>query len=269
MLATEPSRKQRRPPPCSAAHAPDRPPHRRNASGLCQPTANCRPSRPSRSRATISRVGPTLAAARARLVLHMLERGARDLSDAALHMRASAARPSRRDRRPISRLAGGSTLDGSQNPPSRRLPSRPGADRQGRRLHPRFRGRAAPLAGRAAQQGAAGARRRRLPALDRLCGQRGLDRAPDLKPEDRAGADAALRDWGERSAAAYWECYRETLGDSRCGRPTRNRPSSCSISSCWKRRFTKSNTNSPTARPGRTFRWTRPCASSQRGVHRA
>ncbi len=62
---------------------------------------------------------------------------------------------------------------GGEDPPSRRLPSRPDADRQGRRLHHRLRGRAAPQPGGAAAQGAGGARRRRPDPLDRLFGHRG------------------------------------------------------------------------------------------------
>ena len=58
----------------------------------------------------------------------------------------------------------------AQHPPPRRFPSRPDADRQGRYLHHRFRGRAAPAARRAAAQGAGGARRRRPDPFDRLFG---------------------------------------------------------------------------------------------------
>jgi maltose alpha-D-glucosyltransferase / alpha-amylase len=42
-----------------------------------------------------------------------------------------------------------------------------------------------------------------------------LERAPDLTPEARASLAGPVRDWGERLSSAYWECYREALGDSR------------------------------------------------------
>jgi maltose alpha-D-glucosyltransferase/alpha-amylase len=41
-----------------------------------------------------------------------------------------------------------------------------------------------------------------------------LDRAPDLGAEERAALTDRLRNWAGRLAAAYWESYRETLGDS-------------------------------------------------------
>ena len=41
-----------------------------------------------------------------------------------------------------------------------------------------------------------------------------IDRAPDLKPEDRPPLETRLRGFIERLGAAYWESYRETLGNS-------------------------------------------------------
>jgi maltose alpha-D-glucosyltransferase/alpha-amylase len=41
-----------------------------------------------------------------------------------------------------------------------------------------------------------------------------VDREPDLKPEERATVEQRLRAWAERLSAAYWESYRNTLGDS-------------------------------------------------------
>ena len=41
-----------------------------------------------------------------------------------------------------------------------------------------------------------------------------VDREPDLKPEERATVEKRLRAWAERLSAAYWESYRESLGDS-------------------------------------------------------
>jgi predicted trehalose synthase len=42
-----------------------------------------------------------------------------------------------------------------------------------------------------------------------------LGRAPDLTPEARASLAGPVRAWAERLSIAYWECYREALGDSR------------------------------------------------------
>ncbi len=42
-----------------------------------------------------------------------------------------------------------------------------------------------------------------------------LDRAPDLKPEDRSVVEQRLRAWAERLSAAYWDSYREALGANR------------------------------------------------------
>jgi maltose alpha-D-glucosyltransferase/alpha-amylase len=39
-------------------------------------------------------------------------------------------------------------------------------------------------------------------------------RAPNLNPEDRAMLAQRIRAWGERLTAAYWETYRETLGEA-------------------------------------------------------
>jgi maltose alpha-D-glucosyltransferase/alpha-amylase len=41
-----------------------------------------------------------------------------------------------------------------------------------------------------------------------------LARAPNLNPEDRATLAHRVRAWGERLTAAYWDSYRETLGDA-------------------------------------------------------
>ena len=40
-----------------------------------------------------------------------------------------------------------------------------------------------------------------------------IDRAGDLNPEERAALTQRLRGWTDRIGAAYWESYRETLGD--------------------------------------------------------
>ena len=41
-----------------------------------------------------------------------------------------------------------------------------------------------------------------------------ISRAPNLNPEDRATLTQRIRDWGDRLMEAYWECYRETLGEA-------------------------------------------------------
>ena len=66
-------------------------------------------------------------------------------------------------------------------------------------------------------------RRRKAPAARDVAGflrsidyamSAAIDRAPNLSPEDRAVITQRMRDWGERLAAAYWDSYRETLGDA-------------------------------------------------------
>jgi maltose alpha-D-glucosyltransferase/alpha-amylase len=42
-----------------------------------------------------------------------------------------------------------------------------------------------------------------------------INRAPNVNPEDLATLTRRIRDWGDRLMAAYWECYRETLGEVR------------------------------------------------------
>jgi maltose alpha-D-glucosyltransferase/alpha-amylase len=42
-----------------------------------------------------------------------------------------------------------------------------------------------------------------------------ISRAPNLNPEDRATLTQRIRAWGDRLMAAYWESYRETLGEAR------------------------------------------------------
>ena len=41
-----------------------------------------------------------------------------------------------------------------------------------------------------------------------------IDRAPDLTSEERAALIVRLRGWADQLSGAYWESYRETLGDS-------------------------------------------------------
>jgi maltose alpha-D-glucosyltransferase/alpha-amylase len=65
-------------------------------------------------------------------------------------------------------------------------------------------------------------RRKEPPARDVAGFLRSIDyatssaiyRAPNLNPEDRATLTHRIRDWGDRLMAAYWESYRETLGEA-------------------------------------------------------
>src|SRR5262249_28813760 len=41
-----------------------------------------------------------------------------------------------------------------------------------------------------------------------------IEREPDLKPEDRVTVEARLRAWADTLGKAYWDSYREALGDS-------------------------------------------------------
>jgi maltose alpha-D-glucosyltransferase/alpha-amylase len=41
-----------------------------------------------------------------------------------------------------------------------------------------------------------------------------IDREPNLNPEERAGVTQHIRVWGERLTTAYWESYRETIGET-------------------------------------------------------
>jgi len=41
-----------------------------------------------------------------------------------------------------------------------------------------------------------------------------LGRETDIKPEERAPQAAQVRGWGDRMTAAYWEAYREAMGDA-------------------------------------------------------
>jgi len=64
-------------------------------------------------------------------------------------------------------------------------------------------------------------RRRKAPAARDVAGflrsidyavSAALDRAPNLKPEEREPLAAQARSWGELLGAAYWETYREMIG---------------------------------------------------------
>ncbi len=66
-------------------------------------------------------------------------------------------------------------------------------------------------------------RRRKAPAARDVAGflrsidyavSAALDRATDLKPEERNALTPQVRQWAEKLSAAYWESYRETIGTS-------------------------------------------------------
>ena len=107
------------------------------------------------------------------------------------------------------------TVEAHQNPPSRRFSSRPNADRQGRRLHHRFRGRAAAQHRRAPTQGAGCPRRRRADPLDRLFGDGGARARARIGSrrgrQDRARARSLAR---ARRSRPFSTAYRQALGDT-------------------------------------------------------
>jgi maltose alpha-D-glucosyltransferase/alpha-amylase len=66
-------------------------------------------------------------------------------------------------------------------------------------------------------------RRRKAPAARDVAGflrsidyavSAALDRATDLKPEERNALAPQVRQWAEKLSAAYWDTYRETIGTS-------------------------------------------------------
>ena len=101
------------------------------------------------------------------------------------------------------------------------------------------------------QQGARRARRRRLPALDRLCRQRRARARAELEARRaRARSRSKCATWSERLGAAYWDAYRETIGGIALWPADEVRQRAFSTCSFWKRRSMKSNTSSAIARPG-------------------
>ena len=203
-------------------------------------------------RRALDRRGP---ATRAERVFDELGRGADRLTEADRPLVDSCSRSARRCRTDSAALLP-PTSTAMQDPPPRRLPSRPDADRQGRRLHHRFRRRAAAHARGAPAQGARGARRRRPDPLDRLFGDRRAASARSKSAPDEHGKLArALADWRDRGRGAFLAAYRETLTDrAAVARRSGSLPTACSISSCWRRRSTRSSTNWRIGRTGCTCR---------------
>ena len=109
--------------------------------------------------------------------------------------------------------------------------------------HPRLRGRAGPLARRAARQGAGRARRRRAASArstirpPRRCSTRSASRPRSATSSFRSWRSGARRPPRSSGPPAGRRPTR------RCGPPIPPRRRTCSISSCSKRRSTKWNTN--------------------------
>ena len=188
LAAKRTSRRKRGAGPLSALHVADRTTRRRDAPGAGRQRRIRRfhaGTDPARGRAALDRGCQRARRTRLRHLEATARRRSREsdrpLVDQLLAQRASLARSPRR--------AASAGYRRPEHPPPWRFPSRPDADRQGRHLHHRFRGRAPPPAGRAPAQGAGGARRRRPDPLDRLFGHR------------RAGARAQ---GGARRARQAW-----------------------------------------------------------------
>ena len=133
----------------------------------------------------------------------------------------------------------------------RRLPSGPGAGRAGRRHDHRLRGRAVAPARGAAGQDLAAARRRRHAALVRL---RRIGRARPLCSPHRRRAAPRRRGRAPPGATgpAATSSQLRGCGDGHAelSRTTRRRAAGCSISSCCRRRSTRSPTRRPTGPTG-------------------
>ena len=95
-------------------------------------------------------------------------------------------------------------------------------------------------------------RRRKAPAARDVAGLiRSIDysttaalfNAVNLTPEERNILDPKLEIWREKAAEEFWTACRAGRPIRRCGRPMPPRRRTCSISSCSKRRSTKSNTS--------------------------
>ena len=197
----------------------------------------------SRSAPRTSRPGPNGWSSAASHTFDLLadKRDDLDEADQALADRMLAARAD--DRRPHPRARCRATDQRGEGPPSRRLPSRPGADRQGRRVHPRLRGRAGPLARRAAAKAPAA---RDVAGLIRSIDYSttaALFNATNLTPEERHILKPKLEIWREKAAEEFWSVCRAGHRSGAVAVRSGARRRTCSISSCSKKRFTKSNTN--------------------------
>ena len=124
-------------------------------------------------------------------------------------------------------------------------------------------------------------RRRKAPAARDIAGLiRSIDYSATAALDARAevgarraaaGSPRALDDWRERAVGRVpGRLSRSHDRHPLCGPTIRRRPSGCSISSCWKRRSTRSATNWRTGRTGCACRWPARCAScraTKRGAH--
>ena len=97
---------------------------------------------------------------------------------------------------------------------ARRLQSRTGADRQGRRVLHRLRRRCPPATRGAPAQGARGPRRRQHDLVDRGLEPCRARPRPYLAPDDHGRLGKALTEWVERATAAFMGAYREAMTNS-------------------------------------------------------
>ena len=241
LLAAEArSRAMSRPPTCGGCA--DRPARRGDAARARQPRRHCRIRARSRLPSHDVSAGREQFLQRARACSIELARRRAELRPTTANW-CEMLIDRARDRSPTDAANCCPTRRRHEDPPSRRFPSRPDADREGRRVHHRFRRRAAPQPGRAP---------RKAPAARDVAGlirsidystTAALERALKSAPDDTARSPRARR---------LARCCRRRIPD-RLPRSTDRRrgygprspqePSGCSISSCWRRRFTRSNTS--------------------------
>ncbi|MEI9805803.1 MAG: hypothetical protein WDN48_17130 [Pseudolabrys sp.] len=89
-----------------------------------------------------------------------------------------------------------------------------------------------------------------------------IDRAPNLSPDERSALSVRLRAWGERLMTALLGQLPRDARPFQAMAADEAQSRNCSIYFCWKRRFTKSNTNWTNRPTWARIPWTRPCASS-------
>ena len=102
-------------------------------------------------------------------------------------------------------------------------------------------------------------RRRKAPAARDVAGlirsidysaTAALERALNVAPDEQGKLGAALSEWRDVLSAAFLAAYRDTMTNPLLWPAEPQAPSSCWISSCWRRPSTRSNTNSLTGRIG-------------------
>ena len=171
-----------------------------------------RPSRPSRSRRRISPPGPTRSRAAPKPRSTSCRAGCRSSTRRPAASPKACCAPPPMTSWPASALSCRPTLRPVKIRHHGDLPPRSDPVRQGRGLHPRFRGRAAAQHGGAPAQGAGRARRRRPAPLDRLCGRsRVRARAGNLARRACRVSPVALDDWRRQAVDTFMAGYREAL----------------------------------------------------------